>query len=755
MGKVEEKKRKKKKGRPSLLDLQKRSLKQQEVQLQKQQQNQLHKSNRFQNPNPNSTPTPLRRSTRRNPHPDLSPAPSDAGEDEDDHLSGIRREKKLKLVLNLPNSSLNSGSVNSGSDSNAEDDNTATNNHKKRKVDAISDGSGHEKDDQDQNHDTAKNPAKNNIHQDAVKLDNGPSTPLPDKKLLLFILDRLQKKDTYGVFAEPVDPEELPDYHEVIEHPMDFSTVRKKLTIGSYANLEQFEKDVFLICSNAMQYNAPDTIYFRQARSIQELAQKNFENLRQDSDDNEPEPKIAKRGRPPTKNLKKPVGRPSLERAALEVSGATLATGGENANRSSYDPRKAVPLEKYGSTDSFGRSFHGSRQGEVYISWSAERCDRTDEFIGSSLKGTPVKHGKKQIVLDESRRSTYMQSYASAGRREPSALAIFSGERQLLIPVGLHTEYGYASSLARFAAKLGPAAWKVASKKIDRCLPPGVKFGPGWVGENEAAAQRPLVQPSPIPLSQPLPPKHFSVPGNSSCAAAVDAVEPSGNKPSENSETNGLVKKHLPSRQLSSDDQSSKPPSPPVASTAATVASSPIVASSSPGPSSGIAEAARGFSSQNALKVLNNSVGAARPRFPLQIHQNSLVQHCMNGVNGTFGFNVPAQLGKLMGVSRPTGINLQPHPAQDATSRTESSNISQPTAKNSSNSENTNLETSTATKPSDCLPNFGHSQPSWQGLSPKEKSDSVPPDLNVRFQSPGSPGSGRADSMQPDLALQL
>ncbi|KAG2636622.1 hypothetical protein PVAP13_2NG462103 [Panicum virgatum] len=39
--------------------------------------------------------------------------------------------------------------------------------------------------------------------------DSGPTTPLPNKKLLVFILDRLQKKDTYGVFSEPVDPEEV------------------------------------------------------------------------------------------------------------------------------------------------------------------------------------------------------------------------------------------------------------------------------------------------------------------------------------------------------------------------------------------------------------------------------------------------------------------------------------------------------------------------------------------------------------------
>lgn len=71
-------------------------------------------------------------------------------------------------------------------------------------------------------------------------MDSGPSTPLPDKKLLVFILDRLQKcvflallsvfltlcgvpfylifnflgafnfrKDVYGVFSEPVDPNEV------------------------------------------------------------------------------------------------------------------------------------------------------------------------------------------------------------------------------------------------------------------------------------------------------------------------------------------------------------------------------------------------------------------------------------------------------------------------------------------------------------------------------------------------------------------
>lgn len=173
------------------------------------------------------------------------------------------------------------------------------------------------------------------------------------------------------------------------------------------------QKDVFLICTNAMQYNAPDTIYFRQvqsnlnsylipfhlisvpmflnlfviscqARSIQELAKKNFENLRQDSDDNEPEPKVVRRGRPPTKNLKKPVGRPSLERAASEFSSdATLATGGENAMLLSHDMRKgSLLLDKPGLTDSASR-LNGSRNSDVYASWMADnKFERNEEFTG-------------------------------------------------------------------------------------------------------------------------------------------------------------------------------------------------------------------------------------------------------------------------------------------------------------------------------------------------------------------------------------
>ena len=48
-------------------------------------------------------------------------------------------------------------------------------------------------------------------------------------------------KDEYGFFQEPVDVRLVPDYLDVVERPMDFGTIAKKVQAGSYASLEQFK----------------------------------------------------------------------------------------------------------------------------------------------------------------------------------------------------------------------------------------------------------------------------------------------------------------------------------------------------------------------------------------------------------------------------------------------------------------------------------------------------------------------------------
>ncbi|XP_068787315.1 bromodomain-containing protein 1 isoform X5 [Struthio camelus] len=98
------------------------------------------------------------------------------------------------------------------------------------------------------------------IEQVAMELQLTPFTVL-----LRSVLDQLQEKDPARIFAQPVNLKEVPDYLDHIKHPMDFSTMRKRLDAQGYKNLIEFEEDFNLIIDNCMKYNAKDTIFYRAA----------------------------------------------------------------------------------------------------------------------------------------------------------------------------------------------------------------------------------------------------------------------------------------------------------------------------------------------------------------------------------------------------------------------------------------------------------------------------------------------------------
>uniref|UniRef100_A0A0K8RXG9 Bromodomain-containing protein 1-like isoform 1 n=1 Tax=Crotalus horridus TaxID=35024 RepID=A0A0K8RXG9_CROHD len=98
------------------------------------------------------------------------------------------------------------------------------------------------------------------VEQVAMELQLTPFTVL-----LRSVLDQLQEKDSARIFAQPVNLKEVPDYLDHIKHPMDFSTMRKRLDAQGYKNLNEFEEDFNLIIENCMKYNAKDTIFYRAA----------------------------------------------------------------------------------------------------------------------------------------------------------------------------------------------------------------------------------------------------------------------------------------------------------------------------------------------------------------------------------------------------------------------------------------------------------------------------------------------------------
>ena len=64
----------------------------------------------------------------------------------------------------------------------------------------------------------------------------------------LMVLERLAKDGFASIFLEPVDLDEFPDYEELIDQPMDLSTIRTRLLNRKYQAPEQFARDMRKVC---------------------------------------------------------------------------------------------------------------------------------------------------------------------------------------------------------------------------------------------------------------------------------------------------------------------------------------------------------------------------------------------------------------------------------------------------------------------------------------------------------------------------
>ncbi|XP_041914256.1 bromodomain-containing protein 3a isoform X8 [Alosa sapidissima] len=82
-------------------------------------------------------------------------------------------------------------------------------------------------------------------------------------------------------FYKPVDAEALAlhDYHDIIKHPMDLSTVKKKMDGREYTDAQAFAADVRLMFSNCYKYNPPDHEVVDMARKLQDVFEMRFAKM--------------------------------------------------------------------------------------------------------------------------------------------------------------------------------------------------------------------------------------------------------------------------------------------------------------------------------------------------------------------------------------------------------------------------------------------------------------------------------------------
>ena len=173
------------------------------------------------------------------------------------------------------------------------------------------------------------------------KSESTVALEFPTQAILERIVDKMQRKDTWNIFRNPVTEAvvcrldqadnyllpwlalyscglhlQAPGYFQVVQRGMDFTTMRSKLQADSYSTWQLFQvklrqaskslcvssairvlsvcamgcavtvpvvlqEDMDVMFENAMAYNTPDTVYHKQARSLKTVAAKMVELAKQ------------------------------------------------------------------------------------------------------------------------------------------------------------------------------------------------------------------------------------------------------------------------------------------------------------------------------------------------------------------------------------------------------------------------------------------------------------------------------------------
>ncbi|KAJ4483243.1 hypothetical protein J3R30DRAFT_3447167 [Lentinula aciculospora] len=93
----------------------------------------------------------------------------------------------------------------------------------------------------------------------------------PDRHFMDRLLKDLQEHNQAWPFLKPVSAEDVPDYHDIVLKPMDFSTMEHKLDNNHYQTVDDFVSDARLVFDNCRLYNLEDSVYHKCANTLEKF----------------------------------------------------------------------------------------------------------------------------------------------------------------------------------------------------------------------------------------------------------------------------------------------------------------------------------------------------------------------------------------------------------------------------------------------------------------------------------------------------
>ncbi|XP_054685063.1 bromodomain adjacent to zinc finger domain protein 2B isoform X9 [Grus americana] len=133
--------------------------------------------------------------------------------------------------------------------------------------------------------DPKKRKMDENVSVSQLKQENFTAIKKPkrddskDLALCSMILSELETHEDAWPFLLPVNLKLVPGYKKVIKKPMDFSTIRDKLSSGQYPNLEAFSLDVRLVFDNCETFNEDDSDIGRAGHNMRKYFEKKWTEI--------------------------------------------------------------------------------------------------------------------------------------------------------------------------------------------------------------------------------------------------------------------------------------------------------------------------------------------------------------------------------------------------------------------------------------------------------------------------------------------
>lgn len=337
------------------------------------------------------------------------------------------------------------------------------------------------------------------------KSEGNSAVAVPTQAVLERIVDKMQRKDNFNIFKEPVTEAMAPGYFQVVQRGMDFTTMRSKVQGDAYTTWQDFQEDMDVMFGNAMAYNTPDTVYHKQARSLKTVATKMIE--------------LAKQGVTDFR------GKTVQESRAHNAQIAAEEQAYRNEQRSAKSASLASKVaEQFASAGSGMPLRHMSTAGS-----HAEAA----ESSGQPARAPPRVH--RPVVREsdmrkfagqeeQNNRATYWQTpsaqfYAHwkglAAGASAESVALQPG-RPILRPLILLGRDSYARSIARFTSGLKGKFKELAKTKAAPCVFP------------EPASHPQLSHPVQLPSSS-IPRMTPSVPGVASAVPTAAGASVSNN----------------------------------------------------------------------------------------------------------------------------------------------------------------------------------------------------------------------------------